>query len=243
MKNPSGLQFAFPATHLKAALEPRKQPVQERSAATVEFLLEATLQVLRRHGYARFTTTRVAEHAGVSVGTLYQYFPNKRALVAAVIRQHVDRVVSRVCAALAAAETMPLPDAVRHVVGEFVAAKVERMEDSRALRASMAELDGVRLVRDAVRRVVAPMGAFVAARVAPGRRDDAELVTLILLAALEGPVMRAIEEQPELLAAPRFTDELVTLMLSYLEGEHTDAATGETVATRAELPINARVAS
>ena len=62
----------------------RKQPVQGRSRVTTEALLEATLQVLVRDGYGRLTTTRVADRAGVSVGTLYQYFPDKRSLVMAL---------------------------------------------------------------------------------------------------------------------------------------------------------------
>ena len=60
------------------ALEPRKTPVQARSTVTVEAISEATIQVLLRHGAERLTTTRVAQRAGVSVGTLYQYYPNKQ---------------------------------------------------------------------------------------------------------------------------------------------------------------------
>ena len=62
----------------------RKQPVQSRAQATCQAVEEATIQVLLHHGAGALTTTRVAERAGVSVGTLYQYFPNKRALVETV---------------------------------------------------------------------------------------------------------------------------------------------------------------
>src|SRR5271167_2767949 len=82
-------------------LEPRKSPVQARSAATVDAVLEATLQVLLQVGKERLTTTRVARRAGVSVGTLYQYFPNKSALLKAALKRHLDEVseaVERVCA-------------------------------------------------------------------------------------------------------------------------------------------------
>src|SRR5580698_2073193 len=85
----------------EAVLEPRKSPVQARSAASVDAILEATVQVLLQVGKERLTTTRVAARAGVSVGTLYQYFPNKSALLQAVLRRHFDAVldaVERVCA-------------------------------------------------------------------------------------------------------------------------------------------------
>ena len=66
-------------------LDPRKTPVQARSAVTVDAILSATIQVLLAEGQERLTTTRVAYRAGVSVGTLYQYFPNKQDLLRAVL--------------------------------------------------------------------------------------------------------------------------------------------------------------
>src|SRR5271156_5731027 len=81
-------------------LEPRKQPVQARSAASVDAILEATTQVLLGVGKERLTTTKVASRAGVSVGTLYQYFPNKSALLQGALIRHLDEVteaVERVC--------------------------------------------------------------------------------------------------------------------------------------------------
>jgi AcrR family transcriptional regulator len=73
----------------QALLEPRKSPMQARSAASVDAILEATVQVLLDVGKERLTTTRVASRAGVSVGTLYQYFPNKSALLQAALKGHL----------------------------------------------------------------------------------------------------------------------------------------------------------
>ena len=75
-----------------SAFEPRKTPVQTRAAVTVEAISEATIQVLLSHGGDRLTTTRVAERAGVSVGTLYQYYPNKKSLLFAVLEDHLEKV-------------------------------------------------------------------------------------------------------------------------------------------------------
>ena len=79
-----------------SALKPRKTPVQARAEVTVEAICEATIQVLLSHGAERLTTTRVAERAGVSVGTLYQYYPNKRSLLFAVLEHHLNNVAGRV---------------------------------------------------------------------------------------------------------------------------------------------------
>ena len=80
----------MPSTRIpKQRLEPRKLPKQPRSEATVEAILEAAAQVFEHHGYAAGTTNRIAERAGVSIGSLYQYFPNKDAILVALVHQHL----------------------------------------------------------------------------------------------------------------------------------------------------------
>ena len=79
-------------TARKLQTNPRKSASQERSRSTVDALLEATARVLVKEGYDRASTNRIAEVAGVSIGSLYQYFPNKEALVAAVIDRHTEQV-------------------------------------------------------------------------------------------------------------------------------------------------------
>lgn len=74
----------------KTSLSPRKTPVQARSRQMREDILTASVRVLSRHGFARFTTPRVAAAAGISVGSLYQYFPNKLAILHALHRRTVD---------------------------------------------------------------------------------------------------------------------------------------------------------
>ena len=71
------------------ALKPRKTPVQRRSAETVAVILEAAARILELHGFEAFNTNAIAERAGVSIGSLYQYFPNKDALLAGLIEREV----------------------------------------------------------------------------------------------------------------------------------------------------------
>src|ERR1700753_85878 len=92
------------------ALRPRKSPVQARSAATIDALHVAAIQVLTRDGLSRCTTTRVAARAGVSVGRLYQYYPNRDALLAAVLEQHLDEVAGAVEGACRAHHGKPVSD-------------------------------------------------------------------------------------------------------------------------------------
>src|SRR6202790_4829457 len=134
------------------AFEPRKTPIQARSTVTVEAISEATIQVLLSHGVDRFTTTRVAERAGVSVGTLYQYYPNKQSLLFAVLEDHLDKVSAAVEAACEGAHHKPLAEMVKEVVEAFVDAKMERPDISIALYQIAADVGGPALVRRSVQR-------------------------------------------------------------------------------------------
>jgi AcrR family transcriptional regulator len=89
-----------PLTSQMPDFEPRKLPRQERSRVTYEAMLEACARLLREEGYDALTTTHVAERAGVSVGTLYEFFPNKESIVAALIEQRAERLVADTAAHL-----------------------------------------------------------------------------------------------------------------------------------------------
>jgi len=80
----------------KRRLRPRKEPKQERAQRTVEAIVEAAAQVFEREGYSRTTTDRIAERAGVSIGSLYQYFPGKDSILAALAERHADSGVGRI---------------------------------------------------------------------------------------------------------------------------------------------------
>ncbi len=97
----------------KTALSPRKTPLQSRSLATVQVILQAAARVLAKESLAGFNTNRVAEVAGVSVGSLYQYFPNKDALVTALIEDTQTALALQVQAMVQASEGLSLDEKLR----------------------------------------------------------------------------------------------------------------------------------
>lgn len=98
----------------------RKAPRQQRSRATVDAIVEAAARVLARRGWARFTTNEAAAVAGVSIGSLYQYFPNKLALAEAIRRRHLDEVLAVLPAA--SGEPVGLERRVERLIDGVVAA-------------------------------------------------------------------------------------------------------------------------
>lgn len=199
---------------LPDTLKPRKRPVQARSEVTVAAIAEAGFQVLLDGGFRRLTTTRVADRAGVSVGTLYQYYPNKRALLAALIALHLDRVAGAVTAACETHRGASLAVLLEEVVAAFLHAKLRRPDVAQALYAPMAEAGGADQVRAAGARVTAALAAALAA--CPDRpgadpaRAAGTLVTVLsalVQAALEGG--RPIDR-------PALQAEMNALALGYL---------------------------
>ncbi len=93
-------------------LKPRKQPRQERARQTVDAILEAAAQVFERQGYAAGTTNRIAERAGISIGSLYQYFPSKDAILVAIVERHIDEGAAALGPVLAELEADPPPPGV-----------------------------------------------------------------------------------------------------------------------------------
>src|SRR3954447_23097894 len=101
---------------------PRKSPRQDRSRATVDAILEAAARVLVKQGFERTTTNRVAEAAGVSIGSLYQYFPSKEALVAALVERHIETMSERLQAEMVAIADAPLAVAIKRMVALMLSA-------------------------------------------------------------------------------------------------------------------------
>lgn len=118
-----------------ARLKPRRQPVQQRSRDTVEAVLEAAAQVFERHGYAAGTTNRIARRAGVSVGSLYQYFPSKDAILVALTEQHLARGAERLTPLLVdfAVSPPPVQAGLERLVAEMVALHADRPRLHRVL--------------------------------------------------------------------------------------------------------------
>ena len=110
--------------------------------ATVEAIYDATIQVLLKKGADRLTTVHVARRAGVSVGTLYQYFPNKQALLFAVLERHMQRVVEAVEEACATNHFQPLEVMVDELMNRFIDAKLVDRDTSVALYRIAAEAGG-----------------------------------------------------------------------------------------------------
>jgi len=197
-------------------LKPRKSPLQARSASSVDAILQATIQVLLAVGRERLTTTKVAHRAGVSVGTLYQYFPNKASLLQACLRRHLDSVAVAVEAACITYRGQALAQMASGVVNAFLEAKLRHLDASLALYLISSQVEGAAIAREnglRCTKVVAEMLATAHEQLA----SDPEVVAATLLASMAGVSRRLLESPKPAENIEGTRHELVLLATAYLE--------------------------
>jgi AcrR family transcriptional regulator len=119
----------------------------------VDAILKATVQFLLRVGKEKLTTTRVAARAGVSVGTLYQYFPNKSALLRAALKLHVEEILVEVDKVCVAQRGQPVEEMAEVLAVAFLAVKMRDPKKSRALYAVSSDVEGAKITAGAYTRV------------------------------------------------------------------------------------------
>lgn len=197
------------------AFEPRKTPVQARSAITVEAISEATIQVLLSHGSERLTTTRIANRAGVSVGTLYQYYPNKESVLFAALEHHLNTVLAKVEAACEGACHKPLAEMIKEMVEAFVGAKMERADISAALYRVSADVGGPALIKQISQRMRRAVEAMLQTATDIASSPE-RLVIETMLAAMAGTMRSLLEAGASPSIVRKSQEQLVLLCQSYM---------------------------
>ncbi|MFO1158549.1 MAG: TetR/AcrR family transcriptional regulator [Reyranellaceae bacterium] len=195
---------------MPTGLKPRKKPTQERSAVTVDAIVEAAIRILRRDGWAGLTTTRVAERAGVSVGSLYQYFPNRAAIAVEIVRRRTRQFLTAVLAAdLGGAADFEA--VARRAMAAFIEQKRAELAVSLALRDNLAALQGRQAIIEEARAFVPALQAKLAAAVGVAP-EPARLA--VALAAVEGAVWEILTQDDAALDRPETEAALARLFTS-----------------------------
>ncbi|AJY46436.1 TetR family transcriptional regulator [Martelella endophytica] len=203
-------------TPTPSALAPRKTPRQARAEATVDAIFEATIQLLLRDGPHRLTTTRVAERAGVSVGTMYQYFPHKQALIYALNARYLETLAEKIEASCRSRHGATIGDMAEALIDTYWRAKTERADVTRALYRSVVELDNEGLLADFAARADAATTAMLASACDADFEDIAS-VNLTLVTMVFGAVRNAFERNLDDDATMALRGQLVLMCRSYLE--------------------------
>jgi AcrR family transcriptional regulator len=198
------------ASNRQASDVKRRIPRQARASETMALVLEAAAQILEDGGLTAFTTNRVAERAGVSIGTLYQYFADKNAVLLALAQQEMKRALGDVAQALQGDGDGTVEGRVRAMVRAMVHAFRGRARARKAvMQAILAQGMGIEMM--------APIASFIA------KQPQALLFTLtreqlfVLSRALMGTIRAAVMDEQPFLRSRSFEDEVVRLVVAYLQ--------------------------
>ncbi len=194
----------------------RKQPMQERSKALVTALIRTTARILIRDGWPALTTNRVAREAGVSIGSLYQYFPDKDALARALVEQISAEMLESLMTLAVSLHDKSLRAGVGMIVHAAIDATRKDAALYRALLLELPRLGMLELFERVNGRLEDALADWLASRRDEVVMRDPSLAAHLIVTALDALTDRALLFRPELLESPRLARELEAMILGYL---------------------------
>ena len=200
--------------------KPRKQASQDRSRALVDALIEATARILVRDGFDRASTNRIAFEAGVSVGSLYQYYPSKEALVAALIERHNRDLLAVVRDAVAEVADQPIVVGVRRLVAAAIEAHRIDPRLHRVLAEQIPRTGALDDVEAFNRETYGLFRAYLEDHIDECRALDLDLAAFVCVTSIEALTHTAVLHRGDMLsdeAVGTLVDEATRLVLRYLQ--------------------------
>ncbi|WP_026736242.1 TetR/AcrR family transcriptional regulator [Fischerella sp. PCC 9605] len=202
----------------KRSIIPRKLPQQDRSRMTVEAILEATTHILTEEGYDKANTNRIAERAGISIGSLYQYFPNKESLMAALMEQHSNEIAALVESKLQNLFDVPPEVAIPELIRAVIAAHTINPCLHQVLNEEIPRSERPQHMQKADERITELLRAYLTRwrdRIYPKNLD---MTVFILSRTVESLCHSAVIEHPSFVSNSQFEQEVSNLLLLYLTG-------------------------
>jgi AcrR family transcriptional regulator len=203
----------------RALTKPRKCASQRRSRATVDALVEATARILVRDGFDKASTNRIAEQAGVSIGSLYQYFPSKDALVIAVVDRHNQELMHVVREVLGDVAAAPLEQGVRKLVAAAIEAHRVNPKLHRVLAEQLPRTGRLANTEAFNRESYALFRAYLESHQGEFRVMDLELAAFVCVTSIEALTHTAVLHPSKIFADEALgtlIDEATRLVLRYL---------------------------
>jgi AcrR family transcriptional regulator len=198
---------------------PRKMASQKRSRLTVDAILEATARILIKEGYDRASTNKIAAAAGVSIGSLYQYFPSKEAVVAALIERHTQELSQVVLNALLKVSAHPIEIGARELIAAAIDAHRVDPELHRVLAEQVPRIGRLGNIDAVERSGHALIRGYLEAHRSEIDLANLDLAAFILSTTVEALTHAAVLRRPDILAdekAGGFVDEVTRLVIRYL---------------------------
>jgi AcrR family transcriptional regulator len=199
---------------MTTTVTPRKVPRQERSRATVARILDAAARILIAHGYEAASTNRIAADAGISPGSLYQYFPNKDAIVLTTVERMTERMAERMLTAVTGTAEQPVQDAVHEIITALLEAMEHDRELVRVIVEQLPRLGGSAQLLAFERRIGDLATGYLTALATGADRRRVATTAWIAVQSVEQLTIRYVLDRPPI-PRDQFVRELERLVLGY----------------------------
>lgn len=200
----------------KQLITRRKSPTQERSRDTVDTILKSAARILVKHGYEALNTNRVAADAGVSVGSLYQYFPNKTALLSALLENHMQEMTELTVGMLASYQGAPPEVIVPAYIRAILEAHRHKPALHNALTTELPRLGGHARIRSMHSQIDPLIRSYFEEHKDEIRPKNLELAVFMMTASVEAVTHLAVVDGRVEESADEVVEELSELILGYL---------------------------
>lgn len=211
-----------------APLAPRRKPRQSRAQATCDAIITATTQVLVKDGYDAVNTNHIARVAGVSVGSVYQYYSSKEALVMAVMERYREAGLTDLEEGIARLSGATLREALRLLIRQVLATKAANPRLHQVLVEQLPRVRQFQQVDRYTARILRLVRTFLEPHARELRPKDLDMATFIVVNTVESLTHVALADRPEYLTRAAYVDELCELVVGYLQPAQELAKGGRT---------------
>lgn len=203
----------------KTGPKPRRRPGQSRSNATVDSILEASAQILIREGQAKLNTNHIASVAGVSVGSIYQYFGNKETILAELGNRHIDEMMKVLTRQLKALPSLGLSEAIETIVTAVIDAHLAQPALHQVLVRELGKLEGYTRLEELEVSLMGLAESFLVSRSDELVVTDFKLSSFIVVQTIENLVHQGIAQKPPI-DLIKLKQECTQMLYRYLSGRH-----------------------
>lgn len=194
----------------------RRNPNQARSRDKLELIYEASIRILNKQGLEGLTTNRIAEVAGISIGTLYQYFSNKQEILTSLGQREIQATIVKISELFF--QSGDEPDKLRLLVRAFLHAFDGRHQVRKILLDMALSRHGLQSLDQSVRQVTTFLNSPLAAQFFKHAHSLSEMDFFILSSAVTGVIRSALARDTDMMENKELEDKIVLLIRSYIEG-------------------------
>lgn len=198
-------------------LSPRKQPNQERSRVTVDSIIRATAHILEREGFEKTSTNKIAEKAGVSIGSLYQYFPTKEAILSVMMENHVNKELEMINRILSEKKSHNLKETIHAIIFAAVESKRQQSRFTRIFAQKVFTLDKMDLLKRVDEKLIETFKQYLAPFEAQLRTENLDLSLQLIIQTIKLVPVALMFQNRQQLDDPRVVEELVHMAYQYIK--------------------------